>query len=611
MFNTLFELVWAAFFSIMKCFKTLLKGGIVFCIAIALFGACERVADRRFDFIEQELSSHPDSAYAQLYRISGQTLQPSSCRARYALLMSMAMDKSYIDVMDDSLAQIAVQYYRNHGDEHHRMLSLYSLGRVQRNAGNNTGAIISFLQAKELAEKLSDYHYLGLASWNIAGLYGECHDEESELQYYMLCRDAFLTNNEEGNVAYAQLGEARTYMTKGMKVVADSVFDRVESFARESHNDVLLSQILKDRALNFNNTKDCNPLEVISLYREADSLGFPPKKTADYGALVLAYGLLSQNDSVAKYIVLAENTAKSTLDSAHYYNFISVLSEHQGDFKVANEQIREAIKYHNRMVFNRENQRIANAISYANKQEATRQTDVAHNRLILILLSLICIVALICVLVLVVINRRYQIREKNRVILEQERKIEEDLANIQEISEQLRGAHVNQSEMAKTINNLMEEKIAIIKQCADAYENVKNNPKENPRDPYRYLDEDPVKKKTDEMRKFLNALEDFRKDDSLFLLLEESVNKWRGNIMQRLRRSCAKETMRKPKFSEDDFRILMLIYAGIPDRSIAFLMDMTCAAVRTRKTRYKERLVQDDIPDGPLFVQEMTGIRPV
>ena len=77
--------------------------------------------------------------------------------------------------------------------------------------------------------------------------------------------------------------------------------------------------------------------------------------------------------------------------------------------------------------------------------------------------------------------------------------------------------------------------------------------------------------------------------------------------MVKLRQECAKDILQKPKFSEDDFRIIMLVYAGIPDRSIAFLMNMTCSAVRTRKTRYKERLLQGDVPDGDYFVHEMTG----
>ena len=51
--------------------------------------------------------------------------------------------------------------------------------------------------------------------------------------------------------------------------------------------------------------------------------------------------------------------------------------------------------------------------------------------------------------------------------------------------------------------------------------------------------------------------------------------------------------------------MLMLFYAGIPDRTIAFLMEMTCAAVRTRKSRYKERFAQKDCPGGNKYLQEL------
>ena len=75
--------------------------------------------------------------------------------------------------------------------------------------------------------------------------------------------------------------------------------------------------------------------------------------------------------------------------------------------------------------------------------------------------------------------------------------------------------------------------------------------------------------------------------------------------MVKLRKACSTEKMNRPRFKEDDFRILMLFYAGMPDRTVAFLMGMTCAAIRTRKTRYKERLVQADIADGAFFVQQL------
>ena len=143
--------------------------------------------------------------------------------------------------------------------------------------------------------------------------------------------------------------------------------------------------------------------------------------------------------------------------------------------------------------------------------------------------------------------------------------------------------------------------------CADAYEAVKN--KKKTKDPFHYLDEDPLQRKTEQMQQFLSALDKFRSDDSLFSLLEDSVNAAQSDIMIHLREACEKNKMEKPQFGEQDFRMLMLFYAGIPDRTIAFLMDMSFASVRTRKTRYKERLLRPDIEGGPFFVQELASAR--
>ncbi len=79
--------------------------------------------------------------------------------------------------------------------------------------------------------------------------------------------------------------------------------------------------------------------------------------------------------------------------------------------------------------------------------------------------------------------------------------------------------------------------------------------------------------------------------------------------MTNLRVVCSKSKMEKPQFEEEDFKMLMLFYAGIPDRTIAFLMDMSFASVRTRKTRYKERLLRPDIVNGHYFVQELASSR--
>lgn len=567
--------------------------------------SCGKRAEVLFDQIEQEISVNPASAYQQLLEIDVESLRSKSSQARYALLMSVAMDKSYIDVVDDSLVQSAVRYYQDSKDTYHKMLAFYSLGRVQRNANNKPGAIVSFLKAKDLAGFVPDYHYLGLITRNMAELYGNSRDYDMELLFYQESVDAFSVNNEPFYAAYSLRGEARSHMSKGHYDLADSLLKALGEYAQKEKHKSLLASVLKDQALIQMTSKKKDPKSALLLYNEATALGYPIKNSVDFGTMATAYELLEQKDSVNYYLDLAERSAKTLLDSIHVYNTKYRIFNHRHNYQEANSQLERGVELHNKLVYNAENQQLANTVSDYRRKEAVRQSEIAKYRLVLLVITAIAILALLGVIVLVAINRKRQINEKNRIILEKEQKIEEDLTCIQEISDQLQIASSNQSEMAKSINDLIKEKIAIVKICADSYESVKSKPKYNPRDPYRHLDEDPQKNKEAQMEEFLLALDKFRRDETLFTVLEENVNKWRDNIMRRLRDACSKENMVKPRFSEDDFRILMLTYAGIPDRTIAFLMDMTCAAVRTRKTRYKERLLRPDISDGAIFVLEL------
>ena len=583
------------------CIKQLLKRKVSLFIIVLLLTSvsCGKRAEVLFDQIEQEISVNPASAYQQLQEIDVESLRSKSIQARYALLMSVAMDKSYIDVADDSLVQTAVKYYKSHGSISDRMLAWYSLGRVQRNAGNNAGAIISFLQAMDLAEAIPNMHYFGLITKNMAELYREVHDYDSALFYYQKSSKAFLETDEPYYRAYSVLGESWVQMARGKFELADSLLFSLEEYAKAETKTSLLASVYKSRALLFMSQEKQDPESAISLSRKAAQLGFPPRKVDDYNTLARAFEFLNQTDSVKYYLSLAEENEITLRDSIQLCNTRYGIFDHRRQYFEANRQLEKGVTLHNRLVFNRENQQISNAISTFSRQEAAQQAIVSRHRLELLILSAVTMLALLGVIIMIVMN-------KKRQILENEKKIEEDLAHILEITEELQEERSTHSEMAKAMNDLIAEKIAVVKLCADAYDAVKNEPKENPRDPYRHLDEDPVQKKTEEMQQFLCALESFRKDDSLFAVLEDSVNKWRNSIMKKLRIAFSKEKMGKAGLTEDDFRMLMLFYAGIPDRTIAFLMDMTCSAVRTRKNRYKARFAQIDHPEGAYFLQELS-----
>lgn len=585
-------------------YKHLQHVAFFFVVVLALVKACNKPLDNQLDAIEQELNSNPASAYEQLTGLSSELFYTKSRRARYALLMSMAMDKSYIDIVDDSLVQNAVHYYQHHGDEYHRMLAMYSLGRVQYNAQKHAAAIISFTQAKDIAEAIGDQHYLGLIMRNMANLYNESDDYDTALLYFQSSARAFLTIGERYYAVYSQLGEAEACMSKGLFETADSILCSLETYARDNKLDRLLCTLLKSRALNLvRPNKMCYPEMAVQLFRESEEKGVLLDQTVEFGALALAHQLLNHSDSADYYLALAEEHSKTLLDSTHLFNTKYQVYYNRGKYLEAAEQLFETVSLHNKLIFNKENNLISNSVSEFRGQESIHQAALAKYRFLIIILLSFILLAVSCISVQQIIINKRKIKEK-------EETIENALLMINEISFDLKDAKKNCSELARAVNLALKDKITVVKMCADAYTSLSKEPKVNPKDPYRYLDEDFGKTKEVIIQSFMTALNRFREDESLFSLLEDSVNIFRNDIMRRFRKTTMQINSEHPIFNESDYRIIMLLFAGVTDRTVAFLMNMSCSAVRTRKTRLKERIGRFLPEEGKEFLKalEETGL---
>ena len=77
----------------------------------------------QLDQAEALMTEHPDSALSILQEVDEAQLSTKAQQARFALLLSMALDKNYIDVASDSLIRPAVEYYEKHGSDRKKMLT--------------------------------------------------------------------------------------------------------------------------------------------------------------------------------------------------------------------------------------------------------------------------------------------------------------------------------------------------------------------------------------------------------------------------------------------------------------------------------------------------------
>ncbi len=105
---------------------------------------------------ERLIPTHPDSSLSILSAIDTHTLGDEEEKARYALLMSMALDKNYIDATTFEILQPAIDYYLKKGTPDEKLRTLYYQGRICQNGKNDDMAMQSFIQGREYIETATD-----------------------------------------------------------------------------------------------------------------------------------------------------------------------------------------------------------------------------------------------------------------------------------------------------------------------------------------------------------------------------------------------------------------------------------------------------------------------
>lgn len=107
-------------------------------------------AEKRLTSAEALMNQHPDSALAILQGIDRSSLSSGKEKARYALLMSQALDKNYIDTTTFDILQPAIDYYIDKGTPDEKLTTFYYQGRIYQNKGDEDNAMLSFINAREI-----------------------------------------------------------------------------------------------------------------------------------------------------------------------------------------------------------------------------------------------------------------------------------------------------------------------------------------------------------------------------------------------------------------------------------------------------------------------------
>ena len=173
-------------------------------LTLLLLTGCNASNQMTDDLIRAEawMNEHPDSALNLLKGIEQTELQTREHHARYALLYSQALDKNYIDLTNDSLINIAVDYYKDRDDIRAKFFSYYYLGRIYTNANNLTQATLAYMEAEQLVDELGDDYAAGLLYEQIGLIYRSYYDFPKSLQAYQQAIEHYTKANRPFHKIY-------------------------------------------------------------------------------------------------------------------------------------------------------------------------------------------------------------------------------------------------------------------------------------------------------------------------------------------------------------------------------------------------------------------------
>ena len=135
-----------------------------FLLVALVLSAC--TDSRKLETIRQAemlMQEQPDSALRVLQTIDRHSLR-GEVLARYALIYSIAQDKSGLDVTNDSLLRIAHEYYSQHPGDSLYARSQYYMGKYLWLTAQTDSAYTCLLKAKTTSEEEKDYYTAYLAT---------------------------------------------------------------------------------------------------------------------------------------------------------------------------------------------------------------------------------------------------------------------------------------------------------------------------------------------------------------------------------------------------------------------------------------------------------------
>lgn len=565
-----------------------------FVATLCLAGCCEsHVNEDAMNRAEALMMEFPDSSLMLLEGIDVASLRTERNVARHAVLLSQAYDKNYIDLTDDSLVTIAVDYFSDKdNDRYYAMLSHYYHARVKLNAGNVAGGIISCMEAEELALAVGDDFYLGLIYGTLADASNDGYNFKDELRFSQLSMEHFNRTGIEPYLRFAHLGYATALSNVYDYEASDSVLCSLAS-TEEYRSDTLF---LRELYRQFSIVKSCKKEKTTAknmLLYVMNGLK-QPLEARGYGRLAKMYVDEGKLDSARYYIGLGNRISGTSRDRYQILYAQYRLYMHERDYNSVSLIESRLIEADNDMTSSLWKQSIVNAQrDYFSHKANKAKMEIATQRKYLIA---IIIVSLLVIIVLAGYVRYRRKRAELKIdnlkrILDEQAKISDEyiadnMLKINELQQDLLSIN--------TENDELKEKLELQQRLLDI---------ENERAKYERDRRDFIEREVKTSPLVLRIREQIKNERILtandFDEIIEFVNEKYPDFEKKIYDIV--------KLSEHEYRVCLLLKCGMNPSEISRLVGRGSSSItNTRKRLYKKIFNEEGrAEDLDMFIREL------
>ena len=535
---------------------------VLLIMSCVLHSGCTSInISRTLTDVESYIQERPDSALSVLDSMDRALLTTKQLRAHHALLHAMALDKNYIDVSDDSIARVAVDYFSKRGPEKYEARSLYYLGLAYYYQGEYNKAIVELTKAETVAERV-DSLYLSLVKTLQANTYDKSHNAIEALDCLY---EAYEIDSLINNIYYFQISKLRLAQSLYNVDYTDQSLSLLSTLvdSAEVNEDVRLSAMVSLASIKtLEYPVDFK--EVLELYNTViEDSGDVYMSERDYWSMAYTYYKSGDKES-ARYIMDQLDDESGT---AAYWKYLIYKDD---DLKAALTYLEEYIMYNDIEVSDALQQSLALSQRdyYESQAEISEyKADNARQMIWIVVLVSLFLMFVLFVFIKLYIRRQEEVKEKY-------------LAYINEINRQLQEAKKDDyPALKKKYLSLYKSKFETIGALCEQYSNSHNL----------------VNAESSVYRKVVSLVEDFKNDYQNREKFEAILDADLDGIMSNIRAEL-------PKLKEIDFTIFSLFVIGFDVTTISHILKVSMNTIYVRKSRIRRYINELSPEHGDVFL---------